>query len=255
MKDMEYVLEFILNLGSEMLGSGSALERVNQMMYRICEAYGYHDVSIFTLSSVLMISAKDQDEAYVSRQLSVPASGIHLERLKSLNQLIFTVCEEKPAPQELNRLLIQAYEAKEYPIYLVMLGQMIATGFLCFIFGGHLGDVSASMVIAAGLFILLQILGPTGMNKILQNVIAAWAVGAFSVLSIGIGFASQFFIVVIANIMLVIPGIPMVNAMRNLLCGNEMNAGLQFMKVFLESVALVVGVVISMEMFGGMIKW
>jgi hypothetical protein len=34
-----------------------------------------------------------------------------------------------------------------------------------------------------------------------------------------------------------------------------MNAILQFMKVMLETIALVAGIVISLEMFGGLIPW
>jgi uncharacterized membrane protein YjjP (DUF1212 family) len=80
-------------------------------------------------------------------------------------------------------------------------------------------------------------------------------IASLAILFVKIGLAGQFAIVVIADVMLIIPGIPMVNAMRNLLCGNEMNAILQFMKVILETIALVAGIVISLEMFGGLIPW
>jgi uncharacterized membrane protein YjjP (DUF1212 family) len=255
MKELEYILEFCLDLGREMLASGANLERVYQRISKICESYRLHDISIVALSSFLLISAKDEDDHYASRQLAVPATGIHLNRLRSLNQLSFTVCEELPNPRNLQMMLVSAYEVQEYPTPIVILGYLLATGGLCFIFGGKAGDAVASCIIMFLLFYILQAFGKTSINKIIQNAICTWVIASLAILFVKTGLAGQFAIVVIADVMLIIPGIPMVNAMRNLLCGNEMNAILQFMKVMLETIALVAGIVISLEMFGGLIPW
>ena len=50
--------------------------------------------------------------------------------------------------------------------------------------------------------------------------------------------------------MLMIPGIPLVNAVRNLLCGNEMNGILQLAKVFVETLSLAMGIYVALRMFG-----
>jgi uncharacterized membrane protein YjjP (DUF1212 family) len=152
-------------------------------------------------------------------------------------------------------MLVSAYEVQEYPAPLVILGYLLATGGLCFIFGGKIGDAAAACIIMFFLYFVLQALGRTSINKIIQNFLCTFMISTLAVLSVKIGLAGQFSVVVIANVMLIIPGIPMVNAMRNLLCGNEMNAVLQFMKVILETIALVAGIVISLEMFGGLIPW
>ena len=54
---------------------------------------------------------------------------------------------------------------------------------------------------------------------------------------------------------MMIPGIPLVNAVRNLLCGNEMNGILEILKVLMETVAIVLGLVLSIYLFGGLIQW
>ena len=67
---------------------------------------------------------------------------------------------------------------------------------------------------------------------------------------------SNFFIIIITNSLMMIPSISLVNAVRNILCGNEMNGILEFLKVVLESVAIVLGLVLSIYLFGGqMIQW
>ena len=65
-----------------------------------------------------------------------------------------------------------------------------------------------------------------------------------------------FIIIIITNSLMMIPSISLVNAVRNVLCGNEMNGILEFLKVVLESLAIVLGVVLSIYLFGGqMIQW
>ncbi|MGM9594242.1 MAG: threonine/serine exporter family protein, partial [Candidatus Onthomonas sp.] len=87
MKDIELVLDFSAKLGKQMLLSGANLERVNTTIYRICHCYGLREISIFSLSSVIILSAKDADGESFTRQIRVPAFGIQLERLKRLTQL------------------------------------------------------------------------------------------------------------------------------------------------------------------------
>ena len=47
-----------------------------------------------------------------------------------------------------------------------------------------------------------------------------------------------------------IPGIQMVNAFRNIICGNEMNGIIEMVKVILEVVTIVAGLYIACLVFG-----
>jgi uncharacterized membrane protein YjjP (DUF1212 family) len=65
-----------------------------------------------------------------------------------------------------------------------------------------------------------------------------------------IGFSKNFYSIIITNAFYLIPGVPMVNAVRNILCGNEMNGIIELIKVFLEVVTIVVGLSIAVFFFG-----
>ena len=64
------------------------------------------------------------------------------------------------------------------------------------------------------------------------------------------GFDGNFAVIMITVSMLVIPGIPLVNAMRNLLCGNEINGILQMLKISVDTMALALGIYGAFMMFG-----
>lgn len=56
----------------------------------------------------------------------------------------------------------------------------------------------------------------------------------------------------LSSILMIIPGIPLVNAVRNLFCGNEMNGILQLMSVLLASLSLALGIRKSQSGLGSM---
>lgn len=252
-KDIELVLDFSVKLGKQMLLSGANLERVNTTIYRICHCYGLREISLFSLSSVIILSAKDADGEAFTRQIRVPAFGIQLERLKRLTQLSNQILAAPPEPEDLAVLLRWGRAVEEYPLPIILLGYVIAVTCLCLIFGGTAGDTVSSAITMLALFWLLRLLNRAEMNKMIKNALCMFLIGALSAFMVKTGIGDHFNTILIATTLIVIPGIPMVNAVRNLLCGNEMNSILELIKVGLETVSLVVGLFVSVQLFGGML--
>ena len=55
-KETGVVVDYMLNLGKQMLSAGASLERAQDAIYRTCHAYGLVDVSLYALSSFLSLS-------------------------------------------------------------------------------------------------------------------------------------------------------------------------------------------------------
>ncbi|MDO5336135.1 MAG: threonine/serine exporter family protein [Eubacteriales bacterium] len=255
MNDLEYILDFAVNLGGCMLKSGANLERVNDTMNRVCLSYNLSSISIFSLSSTIILSAKSSDNISATRHLSIPSTGIHLEKLRRFNQLSRRVCSETPAPASLAGLLDEAGTVQEYSTVTVIIGYLIAMSCLCTMFGGNISDVIAADLITVVLYWTIRVLTKPQLNHIITNILCMWIAGTLAIFLVKIGLGKHYFSIVITNSMMMIPGVPLVNSVRNLLCGNEMNGILEFLKVILETVAIVLGLVISIYMFGGTIQW
>lgn len=251
MTDIEYILDFAAGLGCKMLAVGANLERVNDTMYRICRSYHLHSISIFSLNSLIMISAKSEDDLSGTRQLSVHSSSNHLEKLNRFNQLSRKVCSETPPPETLAQLLSEAENIKDFPTAVIILGHLISMSTLCAMYGGSFSDIIAVSFSTFILYWLSEYFDRRKINQIVANTLCMWAAGSLASLFIKLGIGQNYFIIVITNSLNMIPSISLVNAVRNVLCGNEMNGILEFLKVVLESVAIVVGLVLSIYMFGG----
>jgi len=254
-KDIEYILDFTVHLGREMLFAGANLERVNETMERVCKAYGLHEVSIFSLSSTISVSAKDADGDTKSRQVSVPGAAIHLDKLRRLYNVAHKICDETPGPDKLQDMLYESVMVPSYNKWIEMLGFLIAITTLCRIFGGGWQEVIVVALSTVIAFWISRPLARAKLNRIITNIINMFITTAIFFFTVWIGFTTEMMAMLTSMSLMFIPGVPLVNSMRNILCGNEMNGILELLKVILETLTICFGVFIAYMLFGRWYTW
>lgn len=252
MKDIDYVLDFCKELGKQMIASGANIERVDMSIRRICHAYGLHDVTCFNLTSRINISAKDADKNYAQRQTNVPPQVLNLEKLKKLNNLSYYVRDNTPDVKTLYDLL-HDIKTNDFPWWVIMIGFMLAMAGLTRIFGAGPAELLITEVNTLILFGLSKLFGKIHVYKILTNFLSMFICTCIAVFFYAIGFVQNFYIVVITNAFFLIPGIPMINCTRNILCGNEMNGIIDLLKVILEICSIVAGLAAAYAVLSGVV--
>jgi uncharacterized membrane protein YjjP (DUF1212 family) len=250
MENIDYILDFVVHLGREMLKSGANLERVERSIELVCKTYKLREVSISLLSTSITVSAREYGQPAKVRQVKVPYCEIHLERLRRLNDLSYQVCSEKPQPMQLEDMLYEAALTKSYPWQVLLLGYLIAMSCLCRIFEGGWRDIVVADLSTVVIFCVMNRLAREHLNRIIPNVLSMFLAGMIALFFTYIGFSKNFYSIIITNAFYLIPGVPMVNAVRNILCGNEMNGIIELIKVFLEVVTIVAGLSIAVFFFG-----
>ncbi len=251
MNNLEDILNFCVNLARQMILAGANLERVHLAVEVICKAYHLRDISIFFLSSYISLGAYDSEGNYSSRQASIPPAGIHLEKLKSLNQLSYKVAEITPSPKVLDQMLERAMQVREYNTLIVLIGRICAMTCLSFMFGGSVREIFPIAMVTALMHFLMPLLENTGLDRIVVNALTMFISTMAALAFVRSGFSNNLAVILITISMIVIPGIPLVNAMRNLLCGREINGILQMLKIVIETLALGMGMYVAIAVFGG----
>ena len=254
MERIEYILDFCKELGKQMIASGANIERVNLSIERICHAYGLHDVTCANLTSRISISAKDENKRYAHRQTDVPPQNINLEKLKKLNNLAFDVCKDKPKEETLYDLL-HDIKTNDFPWWVMMIGFIVAMMALARIFCAGWSEILVVELNTLLLFGLSRALTKVHINKIITNFFSMFLCSLIAMGFYAMHFINSFYIVVITNAFFLIPGIPMINCARNILCGNEMNGAIDLLKVLLEVCSIVAGVAAAYAILGGAIDY
>ena len=252
MNRIDYILDFCKELGKEMIVSGANIERVDHCIERICHAYGLHDVTCANLSTRISISAKDENKLYAHRQTDVPPQAINLERLKKLNGLSFEVVKNTPDEKTLYDLL-HAVKSNDFPWWVILIGFLVAMMGLARIFCAGWAEILVVELNTLMLFGLSKLYSKVHINKIITNFVSMFLCSLVAMGFYALGFISNFFVICIANAFFLIPGIPMINCARNLLCGNEMNGVIELLKVLLEVLTIVAGVGAAYALLGGVV--
>ncbi len=249
--NIDEVLDFCINLSRKMIVSGANLERVQSALGFVSRAYGLKDFSIYMLSTHISVSAYDSEGHYASRQASIPPAGLHLERLKSLNQLSYRISEVTPPTRLLARMLEKASQVRDYNDVIVLIGRICAVFCLSMMFGGGIKELIPVAFVVALIHFMMQILEKSGLDRLVINALTMFTAVSSAIAFLHSGFNDNLPAVIIGISLLMIPGIPLVNAMRNLLCGNEINGILQMLKIFVDTMALGMGIYVSIMLFGG----
>ena len=252
MNRIDYILDFCKELGKEMIVSGANIERVDHCIERICHAYGLHDVTCANLSTRISISAKDENKLYAHRQTDVPPQAINLERLKKLNGLSFEVVKNTPDEKTLYDLL-HAVKSNDFPWWVILIGFLVAMMGLARIFCAGWAEILVVELNTLMLFGLSKLYSKVHINKIITNFVSMFLCSLVAMGFYALHFISNFFVICIANAFFLIPGIPMINCARNLLCGNEMNGVIELLKVLLEVLTIVAGVGAAYALLGGVV--
>lgn len=252
-EDPAMVVECALDMGETMLRCGAEILRVEDTVTRICTAYGGGIVEVFTILSLIILSWKtDEGQNYtLTRRINPPATD--LNKLEDLNALSRRICEEKPPCSEINQKInaIMAPEARRIRKSKIAGYVLLASAFAIF-FGGNLRDGLATGIVAALMYLWDYFFAAHDRNRVVYSLFMSIAAGALCSLSVVIGIGQNVDKVMIGSIMLSIPGINLMNSLRDMMCGDIITGILRLAEALMIAVAIAAGFGIAIMMFGGM---
>lgn len=252
---MELILNYLTKLGRGLLANGATVEHAQLAIEKNAQAYHLEGVSCLVMNHYVSVCFHDSHGHTYMKQLSFSENTINLEKMRRLNDVSYRVCREHPDERELADLLRQTKKEKELPDLAAACFQTLAITCICGILSGSLRDMAGTSLVAFAMFWIFHFLNRLRTDAIINNTVGMFAATILAYMVSGAGIAEHVSWVIISESLLMIPGIPLVNAFRNLICGNEMNGIVQMMKVVLESTFLAIGTYAAVLLMGGASAW
>ena len=249
--DQQQILSCALDIGEQMLLSGAEVNRVELAVSMICRAYGCSRADVFIITSSMILTAQTPDGDYITQTRRITGTATDLDKLHRLNALSRRICAETPCYKDVQALLSAICKDPTYPLWLQVLGGgLIAFAFTLF-FGGSWRDGFVACFLGLGLRLLTQLLQKTAANQIIVNVIASFALSICTLGLVGLGIGQDANKILIGNIMLLIPGIALTNALRDLISGDIITGLLRFLDAILVAAAIAAGYILAAQLLGG----
>ncbi len=235
---MNAEFEKAIELGLETVENGGEISRAEETVERLCRNAGATDIQVFIIPSLISVSAKFGGEVITATK-RIYRTDLDLGRLEEINDRSRRLCGEKSVEKSINT---------NYPTAITILCIFIATGAFCVYFGGNFADALFSGI--AGTLITYIPYDRAEFNIFSKTLIESTAAGLISFIPSLLGMETHPDKIMIGTIMLLIPGMSIGSAMKDMMSGNPIAGILQLTEAVIVAFAIVLGFAVAIIIFG-----
>ena len=233
-------LSLFMDIGAMMIRNGSEVKRVEDTLRRMGAAYGADRMDVFAITSTLVCTMNMPDGSVCSMTRGTrDGTKTDFRKLERINALSREYCAQ---PFGLERLSddIAKIEGTNAPKFRVCVGSVLAAAALAVFFGGSILDGVTAAVFAVIIWLMQVYFAPICTNNILFNFLCSFVAGVL-IGMVGHVIPIHGDKVMIGDIMLLIPGLALTNAVKDMFVGDTITGSLRLVESLLWAAAIACG--------------
>lgn len=241
-----------IELGRTLMSSGAEIYRVEESVSRLLSAYG-QDPQVFVLPSCVIVSITTPDGRPVTRMCRIPPHGFNIELLERSNDLCRKLCVQVPDVDEAMAMVqTLSPNCPVFPGWLTMVAYAITSAFFALFFGGCAWDFLCAFLcgLAVG-FLLVNGTPFVGGNTFLHIFTCSAVVSALALFLVWIGLGVSIDKITIGTLMVLVPGMALTNAMREIMAGDIFSGLNHTAEVILVATAIALGTALPLVLTHG----
>lgn len=241
--DYEKLLNMAAELGYQLMYSGAEIYRVEESVQRLLLAYGLESPEVFAIPNCVIVSVTTPEGHPITRMRRVPAHGTDIELLERCNSLCRLLCAETPPLSGAQALTAALPEAtRRHSPRWVLLGYGVAPAFFAPLFGGGLWDTAAAFLCGLAVGACLLYGGRfIGANSFFRTALCSALAALLAMLLVKAGVGRSVDVVTISALMVLVPGMALTNAMREIMAGDTFSALSRTADAILAASAIALG--------------
>lgn len=246
-KEKDYLLETCLMAGKIMMESGAEIYRVEDTMNRIADvATNKKGISFATPTGIFM-----SIEGERNLQLeTIPTRTINLEKVSLVNDLSREFSSRNITLEELHSSLAQLEkDTRFFPVWWQVIAAGLVSGALMIIFGGAWFDFISTCLIGTIGFIIYYYAAEWLKIKFLAEFLSSFVIGLLAVIAVDSHLGINLDKIIIGSVMPLVPGVPITNAVRDLLAGHLLGGMARGMEALLTAGAIGIGIAVVFRFF------
>ena len=238
---MKELLSCTMDIAEQMLICGAEVYRVEDSVKRMCMALGANRVDVFIITSSMIATVYDAEEHSFTQTRRITGIGTDIERLHRLNALSRRICEKRMSTEEIREAYARVLQTPAYPWWVECLSYAVIAAAFTLFFGGGWIDAAISFFVGILLKWVVFFSDKTLKNKIFARFFAMYLACALAYGGVKLGWLTNIDKVMIGNIMTLIPGVGLMNALRDLFTGDSIAGLLRLIEAVLTALALAAG--------------
>ena len=244
------LLDLVGKAGKLLIESGAEIYRVEETMLHLARSFEeVQEAQSYVSATGVMLSIKVDDQI-ATKIFRVSGSKVNLDRIAAINNLSREASKKALTLDELDQKLNAIEFMKEYPLWVILIASGFGAAGFCGFFRGNVKEIMITFIIGVLVAAAMQILKKLELNSFFVNAISAGLLTFLSQVSTQlVAFVSKD-IIIISTIMLLVPGLAITNAIRDMFHSDYVSGSARAMEAFLCAIAIAsgVGLVLSFSM-------
>ncbi|WP_423127768.1 threonine/serine ThrE exporter family protein [Gaoshiqia sp. Z1-71] len=215
--------KLLLEIGSLLMISGANTARIRITILRIASAYGYSAELLITHRALMLTLFAEDKDYFFSRLKRTLPHGINFKTVSGISRMSWRIVEEKWNLQQVQQELDRLRTLPHYPRLVTLSLVGLAGASFCRLFGGGLTEMLIAFVATfIGLFVRQETV-KRAYNTYLCVFMAAFVSSLISGLAVFLNIGEHPDYAFATSVLYLIPGVPLINSLTDLLDGNIMN--------------------------------
>ena len=229
-KNLDSHISLALDIGMQMLVCGAQISRVEDSIGRICKALGAVETHVFSVTSGIIVTAFDDKGNSATQLRRIHSGSLDLTHLKELNQLSRDICAYRVTDAEIPARLAKIREEHQRPIWLMALVYALISGSLSIFFGAPWTDGLCAAATGVILCLLEYWMKKINLDAVFTVFLVSLLTGLCNAALVKAGLGVRYDAISIGNIMLLIPGIAMTNAVHDMFVDDMLSGVSRFFR-------------------------
>ncbi len=239
--EVSRLCRILLDTGALLMSSGANTSRIRTTIIRIAKVYGYNAELLITHRALMLTLFDEDNDYFFSRLKRTSPHGANFRIVSGISRMSWSIVNEVWTFQHIEKELVRLKEIPHYPRLLVLLMVAVAGASFCRLFGGGAIEMLVAFVATlAGLFVRQETV-KMNYNPYLCIFFASFCSSLISGLSIKLHIGEQPDLAFATSVLYLIPGIPLINSLSDLLEGNIMNGIVRGVNGLIISFAISLG--------------
>lgn len=239
-KEEELAINCFLLAGRLLVQSGAETYRAEDTMLRMAQSQGYNEAQSFVTPTGIIFSAGNEKPTRIAQ---IPTRTTDLTKITKVNNVSRKLTSNQYTVEEAYKALKHIESTNFFfSIWVQILASSIASACFLILFNGIWSDMPAAFVAGGIGFIVFVAIHSLTRVKFFAEFIGALFVAIIAFSAVTYGYGTQLDKIIIGSVMPLVPGVPIANAIRDLMAGHFVSGVAKGVEAFLTASAIGAGV-------------
>lgn len=250
-EDIQELLHFLLEYANSLMGVGVQTSRVVRNTTRIAESFGYDlDMTLFQKSIIMTLTDKEDPLHPKTSVDKIKTLPLNFEINSTLSALSWYVYDHRPALEEVKAKFHVIMAKPRMSRWLVLFLVACANASFCRLFSGDLTAMGVVFIATLVGFFVRQEMMVRHQNHLLIFVVSSFIASMIGGSAVHFHLGNTPEIALASSVLYLIPGVPLINSVIDLLDGHVLSGVSRFINACLLIICIAIGLSITFLFLG-----